>query len=216
MIVTFPMKLESVIYAIAGVFFGLIAGWIIGSQQASMAPRPSVPVAEIRAAALRLTPFRERRRRRFLTSPRCRRCAPSPMRDPKNAVARAQLGNLYYDAGRYPDAIKWYAESLALNPKDASVSTDLGVSYYYNNQPDLAIKQLEHSLQVDPKHTKALLNLGVVRAFGKQDLKGATDVWRRLVEVAPDSPEGRKARAGAREPVVGPRERAMRGPATHE
>ncbi len=115
-------------------------------------------------------------------------------RDPKNAVARAQLGNLYYDAGRYPDAIKWYGESVALNPKDASVSTDLGVSYYYNNQPDLAIKQLEHSLQVDPKHTKALLNLGVVRAFGKQDLKGATEVWRRLVEIAPDSPEGRKAR----------------------
>ena len=34
-------------------------------------------------------------------------------RDPKNAVARAQLGNLYYDAGRYTDAIKWYGESLA-------------------------------------------------------------------------------------------------------
>jgi tetratricopeptide (TPR) repeat protein len=68
------------------------------------------------------------------------------------------------------------------------------VSYYYNNQPDLAIKQLEHSLQIDPKHTKAMLNMGVVRAFGKQDLKGATDIWQRLVEVAPDSPEGRKAR----------------------
>jgi Flp pilus assembly protein TadD len=83
---------------------------------------------------------------------------------------------------------------VALNPKDVSVSTDLGVSYYYNNQPDLAIKQLEHSLQVDPKHPKTLLNMGVVRAFGKQDLKGATDVWRRLVEIAPDSPEGRQAR----------------------
>ena len=41
-------------------------------------------------------------------------------RDPKNAVARAQLGNLYYDAGRYTDAIKWYGESLALNPKDVT------------------------------------------------------------------------------------------------
>ena len=115
-------------------------------------------------------------------------------RDPKNAVARAQLGNLYYDAGRYTDAIKWYGESLALNPKDVSVSTDLGVSYYYNNQPDLAIKQLEHSLKFDPTHTKTLLNLGVVRAFGKQDLKGATEVWKRLVEIAPQSPEGQQAK----------------------
>ena len=74
------------------------------------------------------------------------------------------------------------------------VSTDLGVSYYYNNQPDLAIKQLEQSLTLNPKHTKSLLNLGVVRAFGKQDLKGATEVWRRLVEIAPESPEGRQAK----------------------
>ncbi len=115
-------------------------------------------------------------------------------KDPKNAAARSQLANLYYDAGRYTDAIKWYTESLALNPKDVDVSTDLGVSYYYNNEPDRAITQLEHSLQMNPSHTKALLNLGVVRAFGKQDLKGATDIWKKLVEVAPLSPEGQQAK----------------------
>lgn len=189
------MKLESVIYAIAGVFFGLIAGWIIGSQQALMSPRPSAPVAESAPAppsasgSVPGTPEPA-----ILDDTQVQALRNVVDRDPKNAVARAQLGNLYYDAGRYTDAIKWYAESLALNPKDVSVSTDLGVSYYYNNQPDLAIKQLEHSLRVDPKHTKALLNMGVVRAFGKQDLKGATEVWRRLVEIAPDSQEGRQAR----------------------
>jgi cytochrome c-type biogenesis protein CcmH/NrfG len=191
------MKLESVVFAIAGVFFGLIAGWIIGSQQASMPPRAgAVPGAQNAPAEPS-------------AGPNSAPGAPAPAildeaqvqalrnvidRDPKNAVARAQLGNLYYDAGRYTDAIKWYGESVALDPRDVSVSTDLGVSYYYNNQPDLAIKQLEHSLKIDPKHTKALLNLGVVRAFGKQDLKGATEVWQRLVEIAPDSQEGRQAK----------------------
>jgi cytochrome c-type biogenesis protein CcmH/NrfG len=188
------MKLESVIYAIAGIFFGLIAGWIIGSQQASMAPRPSAPMTESApppapSGSVPGTPAPA-----ILDDSRVQALRTVVDRDPKNAVARAQLGNLYYDAGRFTEAIKWYAEALALNPKDASVSTDLGVSYYYNNQPDLAIKQLEHSLQVDPKHTKALLNMGVVRAFGKQDLKGATEIWRRLVEIAPESLEGRQAR----------------------
>ena len=189
------MKLESVIYAIAGIFFGLIAGWIIGSQQASMAPRPMIaPMTEsapppASSGSVPGTPAPA-----LLDDSQVQALRNVIDRDPKNAVARAQLGNLYYDAGRFTDAIKWYAESLAINPKDASVSTDLGVSYYYNNQPDLAIKQLEHSLQVDPKHTKALLNMGVVRAFGKQDLNGATDIWRRLVEIAPESPEGRQAR----------------------
>ena len=189
------MKLESIVYAIAGVFFGLLAGWIIGSEYASMSPRVPAPAAQSAPAPT--------------TSSGAAPGTPAPAildetqvqalrnivdRDPKNAVARAQLGNLYYDAGRYGEAIKWYGESLALNPNDVSVSTDLGVSYYYNNQPDLAIKQLEHSLKVDPKHTKTLLNLGVVRAFGKKDLAGATEAWRRLVEIAPDSPEGRQAK----------------------
>jgi cytochrome c-type biogenesis protein CcmH/NrfG len=189
------MKLESVVFAVAGVFFGLIAGWIIGSQQASMSPRAPAPAAQaVPQQSAPAGPAVGTPPPAILDETQVQALRSVVDRDPKNAVARAQLGNLYYDAGRYTDAIKWYGESVALNPNDVSVSTDLGVSYYYNNQPDLAIAQLEHSLKVDPKHTKALLNLGVVRAFGKQDLKGATEVWRRLVDIAPDSPEGRQAK----------------------
>jgi tetratricopeptide (TPR) repeat protein len=189
------MKLESVIFAISGIFFGLIAGWIIGSQQASLSPRSAAPAAQTApqsapaSSAPPGTPAPA-----ILDEAKVQALRNVVDRDPKNAAARAQLGNLYYDAGRYPDAIKWYSESLALDPNNVDVSTDLGVSYYYNNEPDQAIKQLEHSLQVNPKHTKTLLNIGVVRAFGKQDLKGATEVWRRLVEIAPDSLEGRQAK----------------------
>jgi cytochrome c-type biogenesis protein CcmH/NrfG len=190
------MKLESVVFAIAGIFFGLIAGWIIGSQQASMSPRTAaVPTTENAPQSPGASgPAPGTPAPAILDETQVQALRNVVDRDPKNAVARAQLGNLYYDAGRFTDAIKWYGESVALNPSDVSVSTDLGVSYYYNNQPDLAIKQLEHSLKIDPKHTKSLLNLGVVRAFGKQDLKGATEAWRRLVEIAPDSPEGRQAK----------------------
>ena len=186
------VKLESVFYAIAGVFFGLISGWIIGSQQALLSPRGEAALtSEAAAPPAQSSPAPAAA---ILDESQVQALRTVAERDAKNAVARAQLGNLYYDAGRYGDAIKWYGESLAINPKNVDVSTDLGVSYYYNNQPDLAIKQLEHSLTIDPNHTKAMLNMGVVRAFGKQDLKGAADVWRRLVEVAPDSPEGRQAR----------------------
>ena len=191
------MKLESVVYAVSGVFFGLIVGWIIGSQQASPSPRAAMqapvesaaPEPASQSATAPGTPAPA-----VLDQTKVQALQAIVDKDPKNAAARSQLANLYYDAGRYPDAIKWYTESLALNPKDVDVSTDLGVSYYYNNEPDRAITQLEHSLQMNPAHTKALLNLGVVRAFGKQDLKGATDIWKKLVEVAPQSPEGQQAK----------------------
>jgi tetratricopeptide (TPR) repeat protein len=190
------VKLESVVYAIAGVFFGLIVGWIIGSQQTAMTPRASVqaPVESAPPPAAQSSGPPGAPAPAVLDQTKVQALQTVAEKDPKNSVARAQLGNLYYDAGRYPDAIKWYGESLALNPKDVDVSTDLGVAYYYNNDPDRAVTQLERSLQLNPSHTKTLLNLGVVKAFGKQDLKGATEVWRKLVEIAPQSPEGQQAK----------------------
>jgi tetratricopeptide (TPR) repeat protein len=190
------MKLESVVYALSGVFFGLIVGWIIGGQQAQLAPRAravpqveSAPPQAAPAAADLNTPASA-----ILDQTKVQALEAVAQRDPKNAVARAQLGDLYYDSGKYPEAIKWYQESLSLNPKDVNVSTDLGVSYYYNKDTDRAIQQLQHSLEIDPAHPKTLLNLGVVRAFGNRDLKGATEVWQKLVEVAPQSPEGQQAK----------------------
>ena len=41
------MKSDAIAFGIAGVFFGLIAGWIIGSQQATLRPgaAPAAPQA---------------------------------------------------------------------------------------------------------------------------------------------------------------------------
>ena len=115
-------------------------------------------------------------------------------RETTNPTPRVELANLYFDAERYDDAIKWYEEALKLNPKDVNVSTDLGVSYYYTNQPDRALAQLDQSLKIDPKHAKTLLNIGIVRAFGKQDLEGASQAWQQVIQLAPDSPEGQAAK----------------------
>jgi tetratricopeptide (TPR) repeat protein len=190
------VKLESVVYAVSGIFFGLIAGWIIGSQQAAMSSRPPTapPAAQSAPPSAPSGSVPGTPPPAILDESKVQALRTVADKDSTNAVARAQLGNLYYDAGRYTDAIKWYADSLAINPKDVDVSTDLGVSYYYNNQTDHALAQLEKSLSLNPSHTKTLLNIGVVRAFGKQDLKGASDAWKRLVEIAPESPEGQAAK----------------------
>jgi tetratricopeptide (TPR) repeat protein len=190
------MKLESVVYAVSGVLFGLIVGWIIGSEQAKLSPRTRAPQQAETSPPASSSPAPESSTPppAVLDQTKVRALENVAEKDSKNAVARTQLGDLYYDAGRYPEAIRWYQEALALNPKDVSVSTDLGVSYYYNKETDRAIDQLQKSLQIDPSHAKTLLNLGVVKAFGKQDLKGATEAWQKLVQVAPQTPEGQQAK----------------------
>lgn len=186
------MKAESIVFAIAGSLFGLIAGWILGSQQAISSSRVAAPVAQQMAAPAggggtvsQAMPLDENRAQAMRTAAE---------QNPSDAKARVELGNMYFDAERYPDAITWYEAALQINPADPNVSTDLGVAYYYTNQADKAVAQFEQSLKADPKHTKTLLNLGIVKAFGQQDLTGAAEAWQQVVALAPDSPEGRAAR----------------------
>jgi tetratricopeptide (TPR) repeat protein len=186
------MKSDAIAFGIAGVFFGLIAGWVIGSQQATVAPgQPAPAPAAVSAPAGGAAPPT---RAAVLDETQVKALKSVAEREPSNAQARAQLGNLYFDAERYEDAITWYSEALKRDPRDVNVSTDLGVCYYYTNQPDKALAQFEQSLKLDPKHAKTLLNVGIVRAFGKQDLDGALQAWQQVIAIAPNSPEGQAAK----------------------
>ena len=187
------MHKESVIFGVAGIFLGLLCGWIIGSQtgpggrpaqaatsqQAAApgrgeqpAPAPP-PLDEVRAAALKST----------------------AELNAADADTRVQLANLYFDAERYDDAVRWYEAALKIDSKNVNASTDLGIAYYYSNQPDRALAQFDRSLAIDPRHSKTLLNLGIVRAFGKEDVDGATRAWERALDAAPPgSPEATTAK----------------------
>jgi len=184
------MKSDAIAFGIAGILFGLIAGWIIGTQQASGRPpaAAAAPAAQTAAAGAATT------RAAVLDETQVQALKTVAEREASNATPRAQLGNLYFDAERYDEAIKWYGDALRLSPKDVNVSTDLGVSYYYSNQPDKALAQFDQSLKLDPKHAKTLLNVGIVKAFGKQDLDGATQAWQAVIALVPNSPEGQAAK----------------------
>jgi cytochrome c-type biogenesis protein CcmH/NrfG len=182
------MKAESIVVGLAGTVFGLIVGWIIGTQHvpqrpfaqaAAPAPAASAPVSPAAAPAMdeaQATALRN-----------------IAGKDPANVQSRVQLGNLYFDAERYQDAIQWYEAALKLNPNDVNVSTDLGVCFYYTNQADRAVRQMEESLRIDPRHAKTLLNLGIVKAFGKQDLAGAEAAWEAVIKLDPASQEAQAA-----------------------
>lgn len=185
------MKSDAIAFGIAGVLFGLIAGWIIGSQQAvARPPTAAAPVAQQAPASGAAGTSRAA----VLDETQVTALKTVAGREASNATPRVQLGNLYFDAERYDEAIKWYEDALKLSPKDVNVSTDLGVSYYYSNQADKALAQFDRSLALDPKHAKTLLNVGIVKAFGKQDLDGAGAAWKQVIALAPDSAEGQAAK----------------------
>ena len=181
------MKRDAVVFLVSGAFFGLLVGWILGSQQG----RPVVPgvapatqAAPQPAGTTAAPPLDENRARALQATADA---------NPADAATRVELGNVYFDAERYAEAIRWYEAAIAIDPGNVNASTDLGVAYYYSNQADRALAQFDHSLSVDPTHAKTLLNMGIVRAFGKQDLAGAIEAWQKVVEVAPGTSESRAA-----------------------
>lgn len=187
------MKADSIVIGAAGTVFGLIVGWIIGTQQA-----PARPLAQASAPVAAQAPAGMPPAGTPATAPAVDEAQATALRniaekDPANVQSRVQLGNMYFDAERYQDAIQWYEAALALSRNDVNVSTDLGVCFYYTNQPDRAVRQLEESLRIAPGHTKTLLNLGIVKAFGKQDLTGAAAAWEEVIKISPDSQEGQAA-----------------------
>ena len=173
------------IAGIAGVFFGILVGWMIGSQQRGTNPpppaaAPAAPAARAETAA----PFDEARASALRAGIE---------KNSSDAESRIKLGDMYFDSERFAEAAKWYEDALRINPKNVNARTDLGIAYYYMNQPDRALQEFERSLALDPKHSKTLLNIGIVRAFGKQDLEGAARAWQQVIDVAPDSTEARMA-----------------------
>jgi cytochrome c-type biogenesis protein CcmH/NrfG len=176
---------ESVVFGIAGVFFGILVGWMIGTQQARP-PAATAPAPAATAPQAQTAPPFDQSRASALEA--------TIAKNGRDVESRVQLGDLYFDAERFSDATKWYQEALTIDPKHVNASTDLGIAYYYMNQPDRALEQFARSLAIDPKHTKTLLNIGIVRAFGKQDLEGAAKVWQDVIDIAPASQEAAMAR----------------------
>jgi len=186
------MRSDSIAYVVAGMAFGTILGWVVGTQQVH---RAATPAAEASAPATQTAAAGGTGRQApTLDQARVQELQQQVASNPKDVNAVIQLGNTYFDAERWDDAITWYRKAIELDPKNADASTDLGVSLYYSNRADEALAQFEHSLKISPTHTKTLLNKGIVLAFGKQDLRGAAAEWEKVVTLAPNSPEGQAAR----------------------
>jgi cytochrome c-type biogenesis protein CcmH/NrfG len=184
------MKSEAIAYVVAGMAFGTILGWVIGTQQVRRPPA----AAETSVSSGQTAGGSTTRQAPTLDQARVQELQQAVAANPKNVDAVVQLGNTYFDAEQWDNAITWYRKAVELDPKNPDASTDLGVSLYYSNRPDEALAQFEHSLKVSPQHTKTLLNKGIVLAFGKRDLKAAAAEWEKVVTLAPNSPEGQAAR----------------------
>ena len=162
-----------------------VMAWIVWTQRPvpveSAVPAP-VPVAESAAPSEAPAPAP-------IDEARVEELQSAAEQAPDDAQIRVDLGNLYFDAQRFEEAIPWFDAALALGLEEVQVSTNLGVAYFYTDDVDQSLAQFERSLELDPTHGQTLLSIGIVRAFGKQDFDGAIEVWEEVQQLMPGSRE---------------------------
>ena len=103
--------------------------------------------------------------------------------DPKNTEALVDLGNLYYDNGLYPLAIKAYEKSLKLNPHDVNVITDLGNMYRGSGNAKKAVECFNKAITVNPEFQPAYFNKGIVLLDDLNDKSGAIQSWEKILDI---------------------------------
>jgi len=106
--------------------------------------------------------------------------------DPGNPDLLTSIGNLYYDAQRYPVAVDYYARALKARPSDAAVRTDMGTAYWYMGNAVAAIVEFDKALVYEPNNPNTLFNRGLVKWKGKTDGAGALADWEKLLAINPD------------------------------
>jgi cytochrome c-type biogenesis protein CcmH/NrfG len=188
------MKREPVVFAVAGIIFGFVLGYMVASWDS--APRPVAA-----AAASSSAPSIAGKSALPAEGPGPHGAGPSPLdpnevkaleslaaRDRSNVQARIELGNLLMDHSQFDQAVRWYREALALDPGQADVLVDLGACLVNGGKAAEGLVEFDKALKLDPGHKKALFNKGIaLMETGKP--QDAVAVWEGLLKRFPNDPQ---------------------------
>jgi cytochrome c-type biogenesis protein CcmH/NrfG len=180
------MRRDTLAFTIAGVVFGFVLGYMAAGWGGM--PQPA-PVGTTAAPAGQAAAPAEAPATRPTPDPDELRAMESlAARQPNDAGVRTELGNVYMDAQRWDDAIRWYGEALKITPDNPDVRTDLGACYVHSGRPAQGLEQFDAVLKKNPGHRNALFNRGVALLnMGRQT--DAADTWEELLKRHPDDPQ---------------------------
>jgi tetratricopeptide (TPR) repeat protein len=191
------MKRDNLVFTLCGFLLGLVLGsFIIGPHlaqkkdesatmaadiaPASSAPSPSASGAQPQGNAMEMV------RQQIATLKQ------TIERNPRDADALVQLGNIYMDAAKYPQAIDYYERSLAVR-EDGNVRTDLGICYKQAGDLAKSLAAFQKAAEDAPGQWQALFNEAIVLHEMHRNDEAKT-VVARVEQLHPNDPDVGKLR----------------------
>jgi tetratricopeptide (TPR) repeat protein len=106
--------------------------------------------------------------------------------NPESFDALSELGDVYFESGRYQEAIQTYEKAIAVNPMCADCLNDKGLAMYFTGNPEGALASFDKATQVAPEYVNAWLSKGYVLVVEKR-YEEAIAPLNKVKELAPQS-----------------------------
>lgn len=82
--------------------------------------------------------------------------------NPNDFATLSALGDHYFEAGQYLDAILTYDKAIAVNPACADCFNDKGLALYYTGDANAALASFDNAVALEPNYVHAWLSKGFV------------------------------------------------------
>jgi tetratricopeptide (TPR) repeat protein len=183
------MKRETIIFTACGFLLGLTIGsLVIGPKiaQSKLAGAPSAEIATSEAppqAAAGGNPME-------VVKQQLSKLKDAIAKNPNDFDALVQLGAMYMDAAKFPQAIGYLERAIAVHD-DANVRMDLGICYKQSGQPDRALAEFRRAAAMAPGQWQPLFNEAIVLVELKR-MDEARALAAKLQQLRPGDPEIQK------------------------
>lgn len=94
---------------------------------------------------------------------------------PKEPAFWDSLGWVYFQRGKYEEALKWVEKAVKAQPNDAELRYHLGMIFWKLGEREKALRELREAVKIDPKHPQANEALEQLEQEEKErEMKGET------------------------------------------
>jgi len=186
------MKRETIIFTICGFLLGLTIGGLVIGPKVAQSKLAGAQPAEAAQAPMTGGPAQAAAggNPMAVVQQQLATLKDAIARNPNDFDALVQLGDMYMDAAKFPQAAG-YLERAAAVRDDANVRMDLGICYKQMNQPDRALTQFQRSASMAPEQWQPLFNEAIV-LVDLHRMDEARTIAAKLQQMRPDDPEVQK------------------------
>jgi Flp pilus assembly protein TadD len=184
------MKRDTLIFTACGFLLGLTLGSFVIGPRIAQTKLAGAPVASDAAPAEVAPPATASGNPMAGVMQQLAALKAAVAKNPNDADALVQLGDMYMQAAKFPQAAEYLERALAVRD-DAAVRMDLGICYKQSNQPEKALAEFHRSAAMAPEQWQPLFNEAIV-LVDLQRMDEARAIAAKLQKMRPDDPEVQK------------------------